>query len=97
MTSADVPGCLDSVSASTVVPPLPSLTYHNSDAIPRAKWNSRFFDPTDPDTSYDSFISGPATEVKSSGLRWNVPARGEVKEADKLISRLVSICDLCAY
>ncbi|PBP27950.1 meiosis specific protein Hop1 [Diplocarpon rosae] len=54
-------------------------------AMPGARWIQRGFDPTDSDTSYEAFVSGPAS--KSTGLIWKVPVPGH-NQVDKLLDRL---------
>ncbi|CAL3969141.1 unnamed protein product [Diplocarpon coronariae] len=58
---------------------------HTRKAMPGAKWIQRGFDPTDSDSSYQAFVSGPAS--KSTGLIWKVPVPGH-SQVDKLLERL---------
>ncbi|KAL5329177.1 hypothetical protein ACEPPN_002687 [Leptodophora sp. 'Broadleaf-Isolate-01'] len=49
------------------------------------KWNLRVYDPTNPQTTYDSFISGAQQPENGHGRNWHVPVRDQLVVLDKLM------------
>ncbi|KAG4443820.1 hypothetical protein IFR05_000720 [Cadophora sp. M221] len=49
------------------------------------KWNLRVYDPTNPQTTYDSFVSGAQQLENGHGRNWHVPVRDQLVVLDKLM------------
>ncbi|KAH7419100.1 hypothetical protein BKA64DRAFT_5756 [Cadophora sp. MPI-SDFR-AT-0126] len=52
------------------------------------KWHKRFYDPANPDTAYEAFVSVTQASQQGSGVLWHVPARGQFLVLDKLMDAL---------
>ncbi|KAK0124317.1 DNA binding protein [Cadophora gregata] len=52
------------------------------------KWHKRFYDPTNPDTAYETFVSGTQAIQQRRGLEWHVPASGQFLVLDRLMDAL---------
>jgi len=71
------------------------LTLHRG-VFPNVTWIFNTFDPSNPETSYDSFMKGASKKPNQAEgnelVRWRVPTRGDDFRMDKLIRVLVRIC-----
>ncbi|PVH89865.1 hypothetical protein DL98DRAFT_565118 [Cadophora sp. DSE1049] len=52
------------------------------------KWHKRFYDLTNPDTAYETFVSDTQAAQQGSGVLWHVPASGQFLVLDKLMDAL---------
>ncbi|KAH7342915.1 hypothetical protein BKA65DRAFT_301158 [Rhexocercosporidium sp. MPI-PUGE-AT-0058] len=49
------------------------------------KWSPRFYDPTNLQTTYESFVSGAQEPKQGRGRIWHVPVRDQMVALDKLM------------